>query len=165
MALTAFPAARSPSAGEVLGAASPASSPLPWPSRSLQRSALPGSPRGANMSTLQASLDGTGGWVAPPAQRDTPLRHTGSPQRNGSLLRGSLAMTATGLAPGSCQCLAGHTRGWLAAGILPQKRGSRMVVEGVIDILRDSLGRQEHCASGDAHDLKPTENLGNPAMR
>jgi hypothetical protein len=67
------------------------------------------------MSTLQDSLDGTGGWFAPPAQRDTPRRHTGSPQCTGSLLRGSLAITATGLAPGSCQRLAGHTSMWLGA--------------------------------------------------
>lgn len=109
VALTAFPASRSPYAEAFLGAASPDSSPLPWPSRSLQRSALPCSPLGANMSTLQDSLNGTGCWFAPPSQRDTPLRHTGSPQCNGSLLRGSLAITATGLAPVSCQCLSGHT--------------------------------------------------------
>ncbi len=114
VALTAFPASRSPYAEEFLGAASPDSSPLPWPSRSLKRSALPCSPLGANMSTLQDSLNGTGCWFAPPSQRDTPLRHTGSPQCNGSLLRGSLAITATGLAPVSCQCLSGHTSGWLA---------------------------------------------------
>jgi hypothetical protein len=113
VALTAFPASRSPYAEEFLGAASPDSSPLPWPSRSLKRSALPCSPLGANMSTLQDSLHGTGCWFAPPSQRDTPLRHTGSPQCNGSLLRGSLAITATGLAPVSCQGLSGHTSGWL----------------------------------------------------
>lgn len=113
VALTAFPASRSPYAEAFLGAASPDSSPLPWPSRSLQRSALPCSPLGANMSTLQDSLNGTGCWFAPPSQRDTPLRHTGSPQCNGSLLRGSLAITATGLAPVSCQCLSGHTSVWL----------------------------------------------------
>ena len=113
VALTAFPASRSPYAEEFLGAASPDSSPLPWPSLSLKSSALPCSPLGANMSTLQDSLDGTGCWFAPPSQRDTPLRHTGSPQCNGSLLRGSLAITATGLAPVSCQCLSGHTSAWL----------------------------------------------------
>jgi hypothetical protein len=113
VALTAFPASRSPYAEEFLGAASPDSSPLPWPSRSLKRSALPCSPLGAHMSTLQDSLNGTGCWCAPPSQRDTPLRHTGSPQCNGSLLRGSLAITATGLAPVSCQCLSGHTSGML----------------------------------------------------
>jgi hypothetical protein len=115
VALTAFPASRSPYAEEFLGAASPDSSPLPWPSRSLKRSALPCSPLGANMSTLQDSLNGTGCWFAPPSQRDTPLRHTGSPQCNGSLLRGSLAITATGLAPVSCQCLSGHTSAMLGS--------------------------------------------------
>ena len=79
VALTAFPASRSPYAEEFLGAASPDSSPLPWPSRSLKRSALPCSPLGANMSTLQDSLNGTGCWFAPPSQRDTPLRHPVTP--------------------------------------------------------------------------------------
>ena len=89
-------------------------------------------PCGANMSTLQDSLHGTGCWFAPPSQRDTPLRHTGSPQCNGSLLRGSLAMTATGLAPVSCQCLSGHTSGLLASYyLITIKRSSSMVYGGL----------------------------------
>jgi hypothetical protein len=113
VALTAFPASRSPAAGACFGAASPESAPLPWPSRARQRAALPGSPRGAHRSPRQDALDGTGGGCAPPAQRATPLRHPGSPPCTGSLRRGSLALTATGLAPVSCQCLSGHTNGWL----------------------------------------------------
>lgn len=122
VARIAFPASRSPDAGECLGAAAPDASPLPWPSRSLQRSALPCSPLGAHMSTRQDSLDGTGCWFAPPSQRETPLRHTGSPPCHGSLLRGSLAITATGLAPVSCQCLSGHTSAWFSEGFRTNTR-------------------------------------------
>jgi hypothetical protein len=54
-----FTTSRSPYAGEffgaafLFGAAFPGSSRLPWPSLSLTSSALPGSPSGANLSTLQ----------------------------------------------------------------------------------------------------------------
>ena len=49
-----FTTSRSPYAGEFFGAAFPGSSRLPWPSLSLTSSALPCSPSGANLSTLQA---------------------------------------------------------------------------------------------------------------
>jgi hypothetical protein len=112
VALTACPASRAPDAGAFRGAASPESSPLPWPSRSLQRAALPCAPLGAHLSTRQDALAGPGGWCAPPSPRATPLRHTGSPPCHARLLRGARALTATGLAPVRCQCLAGHTSGW-----------------------------------------------------
>ncbi len=76
----------------------------------LRGSALLCSPCGANMSTLQDSLYGTDRCFAPPSRRDTPLRHSQSPDCTGSLLRGSLAITTTGLAPVSEQCLSRHTR-------------------------------------------------------
>jgi len=42
-------------------------------------------------------------------QRDTPLQHPQSPGSTGRLLRGSLAITPTGLAPVSKWQLARHT--------------------------------------------------------
>jgi hypothetical protein len=124
VARTACPASRSPYAAEVLGAASPEFSPRPWPSRSLQRAALPGSPLGAHMATRQDSFPGTGCWLAPPAQRETPRRHPESPQCTGSLLRGSLAITAPGLAPVSCQGLSGHTSGLLGLAGHPRQENA-----------------------------------------
>ena len=70
---------RSPYAEEFFEAAAPESSPLPWPSRSLKRSALPGSPCGANISTLQDSLHGTDCSFAPPSRSIAPLHHSTSP--------------------------------------------------------------------------------------
>lgn len=75
----------------------------------LRGSALLCSPCGANLSTLQDSLYGTDRCFAPPSQRDTPLQHSQSPDCTGSLLRGSLAITTTGLSPVSKQCLSRHT--------------------------------------------------------
>jgi hypothetical protein len=72
--LMALPAFRSPYAEEFFEAASPDPSPLPWPSRSLKRSALLCSPFRANISTLQDSLYGTDYRVAPPSQ--SQLRFT-----------------------------------------------------------------------------------------
>ena len=70
------------------------------------------SPSGANMSTLQDSLHGTDYRVALLSPEDTALHHTRSPKCSGSLLRGSLAITTTGLAPVSHQHLQGApTRG------------------------------------------------------
>lgn len=97
----AVPAFRSPYAGGLFEAAAPGSSPLPWPSREMKRSAPSCSPCGANMSTLQDSLHGTDYWVALPPQEPTALHHSRSPSRSGRLLRGSLAITPTGLAPAS----------------------------------------------------------------
>ena len=77
---------------------------------SLMSSALLCSPCGANLSTLQDSLYGTDRCFAPLSQRDTPRQHSQSPGCTGSLLRGSLAITTTGLSPVSEQCLQG-TRG------------------------------------------------------
>jgi hypothetical protein len=111
----ALPAFRSPYAGGFFEAAPPESSPLPWPSRSLKRSAPACSPCGVNMSTLQDSLDGTDYWVALPSQEDTALHHPQSPRSSGSLLRGSLAITTTGLPPVSHQDLSRRTSGWLGA--------------------------------------------------
>src|SRR5713101_7945323 len=92
------PAFRPPYAEECFEAASPESSPLPWPSPGVTGSALP-CPLRVTIPTLQGSLDGTDYWVAPPSQRDTPLHHPQSPRCSGSLLRGALALTTTGLAP------------------------------------------------------------------
>ena len=57
------------------------------------------------MSTLQDSLYGTDYEVALLSQEGTALHHTRSPKCSGSLLRGSLAITTTGLAPVSHQNL------------------------------------------------------------
>ena len=113
VALMALPAFRSPYAGGFFEAALPESSPLPWPSRSLKRSAPACSPCGAHMSTLQDSLDGTDSWVALPSQEDTALHHPQSPGSSGGLLRGSLAITTTGLPPVSHQDLSRRTNRWL----------------------------------------------------
>ena len=64
----------------------------------LRRSALP-CPLRAHSTTLQGSLHVTDCWVAPLSQGDTPLHHIQSPRCSGSLLRGALALTTTGLAP------------------------------------------------------------------
>jgi len=117
VALMAIPAFRSPYAEEFFGAALPDSSPLPWPSLCMNRSALLCSPLGANMSALQDSLHGTDCWFAPPSQRDTPLHHLRSPGSSGSLLRGSLAITTTGLPPVSHQNLQGTPGGGRDVGI------------------------------------------------
>ena len=114
VALTALPTFRSPYAGGFFEAARPDSSPLPWPSRSLKRSAPACSPCGANMSTLQDSLHGTDCRVAPLPQGDTALHHPRSPGSSGGLLRGSLAITTTGLPPVSHQDLSRRTSGVLA---------------------------------------------------
>lgn len=115
VALMAFPAFRSPYAGGFLKAALPDSSPLPWPSRCMKRSAPSCSPCGVNISALQDSLYGTDYWFALPSQEDTALHHTRSPRYSGSLLRGSLAITAAELTPASHQNLSRHTNRLLAA--------------------------------------------------
>jgi hypothetical protein len=109
VALMTVPAFRSPYAGGFFEAARPESSPLPWPSRGMKRSAPSCSPYGANISALQDSLYGTDCWVALPPREDTALHHPRSPRGSGSLLRGSLAITTTGLAPASHQSLSRHT--------------------------------------------------------
>ena len=128
VALMALPAFRSPYAGGFFEAARPESSPLPWPSRSLKRSAPSWSPCGANMSTLQDSLDGTDYGVALPSQEDTALHHTQSPRCSGSLLRGSLAITTTGLPPVSHQDLSRRT-----SGLLGRPTGAEVSGETVSD--------------------------------
>jgi len=117
-----FTTSRSPYAGEAcpelvegfFGAAFPGSSRLPWPSLSLTSSALPGSPSGANLSTLQDSLDVAGCGFALPSQEVTTLQHLRSPRSTGCLLRGLLAVTAVGLSPTSRRQLSGHTMRGLA---------------------------------------------------
>ena len=64
----------------------------------LSGSALPGSLSGY-ITTLQDSLDGTDCCFELLSQEHTPLRHPQSPGSTGSLLCGSLAITATGLPP------------------------------------------------------------------
>jgi len=113
VALMTLPACRSPYAGGFFAAAPPESSPLPWPSPSLQRSAPACAPCGVTMSTLQDPLDGTDYWVALPAQEDTALHHPQSPRSSGRLLRGALAMTTTGLPPVSHQDLSRRSNGGL----------------------------------------------------
>ncbi len=54
-------------------------------------------------------LYGTDYRLAPPSQEDTALHHTPSPGCSGSLLRGSLVITSTGLSPASHQNLSRHT--------------------------------------------------------
>src|SRR4029453_5996560 len=109
----ALPAFRSPDAGGFFEAALPESSPLPWPARSLKRSAPACSPCGPTMSTLQDALDGTDYWVALPSQEDTALHHPQSPGSSGGLLRGSLAIPTTGLPPVRHQDLSRGTNEWL----------------------------------------------------
>ncbi len=109
VALMAVPAFRSPYAGGFFEAALPDSSPLPWPSRRMKRSAPACSPCGANISALQDSLHGTDYRLAPLSQGDTALRHPRSPRSSGGLLRGSLAITTTGLPPASHQNLSRRT--------------------------------------------------------
>ena len=104
-----FTTSRSPYAGEFFGVVPSGSSHLPWPSLSLTSSALPGSPCGANISTLQDSLYVTGCGFALLSQEDTTLQHLRSPRSTGCLLRGGLTLTATGLAPASRRQLSGHT--------------------------------------------------------
>jgi hypothetical protein len=65
------------------------------------------------MSALQDSLEGTDSWVALPSQEDTALHHPQSPKSSGSLLRGSLAITTTGLPPVSHQDLSRRTNALL----------------------------------------------------
>ena len=65
------------------------------------------------MSALQDSLYGTDYGVALLSQEDTALHHTRSPKCSGSLLRGSLAITTTGLPPVSHQNLSRRTIGRL----------------------------------------------------
>ena len=96
-----FTTSRSPYAGGFFGAALPGSSHLPWPSLSLTSSALPGSPSGANLSTLQDSLYVAGCGFALLSQEVTTLQHLRSPRSTGCLLRGCLTIAATGLAPTS----------------------------------------------------------------
>jgi len=81
------------------GAAFPGSSRLPWPSLCMTSSALPCSPSGANLSTLQGLLYAAGCWFAPPSRRHTTLQHNRSPESTGCLLRGLLAVTPTRLSP------------------------------------------------------------------
>jgi len=119
-----FTTSRSPYAGGFLAAASSGSSPLPWPSLSLSSSAPSFSPCGANISTLQDSLDVTGCCFAPLSQGDTTLQHIWSPRRTGCLLRGLLTVTTTGLAPVSRRCLSGHTSDLLCAIVLSQFLGA-----------------------------------------
>jgi hypothetical protein len=123
----AVPAFRSPYAGGFFEAARPESSPLPWPSRSLRRSAPSCSPCGANMSALQDSLYGTDCGVALLPQEDTALHHPRSPRGSGSLLRGSLAITTTGLAPASHRSLPRHTSAMLAVNcVAPPTRAAQL---------------------------------------
>jgi len=82
---------------------------LPWPSLSLTSSALPCSPLGANISTLQDSLYVTGYGFAPLSPGVTSLQHSQSPGCTGCLLRGLLAVTTTGLSSASRRQLSGHT--------------------------------------------------------
>ena len=98
---TTFPTSRPPYAGEFFGAALPGSSHLPWPSLRMTSSALPCSPFGANISTLQDSLHVTGCGLAPLSRGDTTLQHIRSPGSTGCLLRGLLTVTTVGLAPTS----------------------------------------------------------------
>jgi hypothetical protein len=105
-----FTTSRSLYAGEFFGAAFPGSSHLPWPSPRMKSSALPSSPIGANISTLQDSLHVAGCGFALPSQEDTTLQHLQSPGSTGCLLRGPLAVTTTGLPPASRRQLSGHTK-------------------------------------------------------
>ena len=135
VARMALPAFRSPYAGGFFEAACPESSPLPWPSRQMKRWAPSWSPCGANMSTLQDSLDGTDYEFALLSQEDTALHHTRSPKCSGSLLRGSLVITTTGLPPVSHQNLSRRTIRWLA--VRPRRTPSRQVDEDRPQFLRN----------------------------
>ena len=75
-------------------------------------SALPCSPSGANLSTLQDSLYVAGCGFALLSQEVTTLQHHRSPNSTGCLLRGCLTITATGLPPVSRrQLIRTHQRG------------------------------------------------------
>ena len=104
-----FTTSRSPYAEEFFGVALSGSSHLPWLSLCMKSLALPCSPYGANISTLQDSLHVTGCGFALLSQEDTTLQHLQSPRSTGCLLRGGLTLTATGLAPASRRQLTGHT--------------------------------------------------------
>ena len=110
-----FTTSRPPYAGEFFGAAFPGSSHLPWPSLSLKSSALPCSPSGANISTLQGSLHVTGCGFALPSQEVTTLQHHQSPDSTGCLLRGLLAVTTVGLSPTSRRQLIRTHQRWSGA--------------------------------------------------
>jgi hypothetical protein len=111
---SAFTTSRPPYARGAFGAAFPGSSHLPWRSLSLKSSALPCSPFGANISTLQGLLHVAGCGFALLSQEVTTLQHLRSPRGTGCLLRGGLTLTATGLSPASRRQLSGHTIRWLA---------------------------------------------------
>ena len=88
------------------------------------------------MSTLQDALDGTDYWVALPSQEDTALHHPQSPGSSGGLLRGSLAITTTGLPPVSHQDLSRRTsRG------LGRVTNTYLKARRVIKSLRDESDR------------------------
>ena len=69
--------------------------------RLAQRGSTRPCPFRVNISTLQDSLDVTDCCFASRSPGDTPLQHPQSPESTGSLLRGALALTTTGLTPAS----------------------------------------------------------------
>ena len=75
----AFTTSRSPIRRRVLCSCYPGSTPLPWPSVSISNSAPSCSPFGANITTLQDSLDVTGCCFAPLSQRVTRFSTSGYP--------------------------------------------------------------------------------------
>lgn len=88
------------------------------------------------MSALQDSLHGTDYGVALLSQEVTALHHTRSPRCSGSLLRGSLAITTTGLAPVSHQDLSRRTNRLLAG--VPERKIETMT-KAAEALLADAL--------------------------
>ena len=99
---------------------------------------------GPNMSALQDSLHGTDYRVALLSQEDTALHHTRSPRCSGSLLRGSLAITTTGLPPVSHQDLSRRTIRLLDRGLLKRVLHGRTIPVGFPTGLLDSSMTRRH---------------------
>ncbi len=100
---SAFTAVRSPYAEEFFEAVTR----FPTSSMAFTNAEWLGSPLSLSgrITALQDFLRGTDYCFAPPSQRDTSLQHRWSPSSTGSLLRGSLVITTTGLPPASKQRL------------------------------------------------------------
>jgi hypothetical protein len=127
-----FTTSRSLYAGEFFGAAYPGSSRLPWPSLSLTSSALPCSPSGANLSTLQDSRNVAGCGFALLSQEVTTLQHLRSPRSTGCLLRGPLVVTTTGLPPVSRRQLFQDTPATCYAALPPTQENFLLSLDKVV---------------------------------
>src|SRR5439155_10125707 len=97
---TTLPPFHVPYAAGFFGAASPSTSPLPWPSPDRARLGSRLLPCGHSITTRQTSLDAADWWVAPSLKKARPHASTpGSLQTPVGCYRGCLAPPLTGLAP------------------------------------------------------------------